>query len=429
MSDNESEDNGIQPSLAVTIQNDLPFEIKPDSKFWGKLAANLSTGPQGFSCIKEALKGVYSLALKSAVDSNDKVGVHLHPQNTLAVPLEELCKVFAAVNATNGNQPPLPEDLALALSTAVEILQGVFLDRVTKAIDNLNDHSTKLGKAITSLQEQVTMLQAQVPTPLTRQGSQTQRVRAGPNKPYKCYSHGVVLTWEDVLLALTHPLINSDFCSDVTNVQLRVPLPYSFAAMINLVTALTRFHPEMSIELNQTVADLTNRFGYSDSTVINDYAAICPHKKNRLKLTNFQVAFDENGTPTFLNVKRDVLMIVKLRHMQGKNLSYAYVLYIPILRCFVYTSEWSTHGFKAKSNRAKDSDGNPIPVHVWWCAPANLESFESIATALVKRVFAMPNPSGNLRFVNIAFYKAKTDTPKKSMPPPPVPFHHRPVGR
>ena len=91
MSNNESEDNGIQPSLAVTIQNDVPFEIKPDSDFWGKLASNLSTGLQSFNRIEEALKGVYSLALKSAVDSNDEVGVHLHPQNVLAVPLEELC--------------------------------------------------------------------------------------------------------------------------------------------------------------------------------------------------------------------------------------------------------------------------------------------------------------------------------------------------
>ena len=33
----------------------------------------------------------------------------------------------------------------------------------------------------------------------------------------------------------------------------------------------------------------------------------------------------------------------------------------------------------------------------------------------------MPNPSGTLRFVSIAFYKAKTDTPKKSMPPPQSP--------
>ena len=142
MSDNEREDNKIQPSLAVTIQNNVPFKIKPDSDFWGKLASNLSTGPKSFNRIEDALKGVYSLALKSAVDSNDEVGVHLHPQNILAVPLEELRKVFAAVNATNGNQPLAPEDLALALSSAVEILQGVFLDGVTKAIDNLNDHST-----------------------------------------------------------------------------------------------------------------------------------------------------------------------------------------------------------------------------------------------------------------------------------------------
>ena len=223
---------------------------------------------------------MYSLAIKSAADSNDKDGVNLNTQNTLAVSLEELRKVFAAANTTIGDQPQDPENLVSKLSTAVKVLQGVFLDGVTTAINNLNDHSTKLEEVVTSLQEQVTMLQAQVPTPLTRQGSQTQRVRAGPNKPYRCYSHGVVLTWEDVLLALTHPLINSDFRSNVADVQLRVPLPYSFAAMINLVTALTGFHPEMSLELTQTVATLTNGFGYSESKVIDDYAAICPNKKN-----------------------------------------------------------------------------------------------------------------------------------------------------
>ena len=122
----------------------------------------------------------------------------------------------------------------------------------------------------------------------------------------------MVLTWEDVIAALTHPAINSDFRSNVTDVELRVSLPYSLAAMINLVTALTTFYPELAIVLSQNVADKTNSFGYSESSVIADYAAINPHKKKRLKFKDFPVLYDNNGTPTFLNLKRDALMIVKL---------------------------------------------------------------------------------------------------------------------
>ena len=119
MSDNESEENETLPSLAVTILNDVPFEIKPNRDFWGDLANKLSTGPQGFNRIEEALKAVYSLAIKSAADSNDEEGVNLNTQNTLAVSLEELRKVFAAANTTIGDQPQDPENLVSKLLTCL----------------------------------------------------------------------------------------------------------------------------------------------------------------------------------------------------------------------------------------------------------------------------------------------------------------------
>ena len=176
MSDNESKETVIKPCLAVTVQNNFPFEIKPNPNFWGDLASSLSTGPPDCQRIEDALKGLYCLALKSAIDNNAEDGVHLHLQETLAVPISKLCKVFVTATLDNGNQTPVPEDLTTAITSAVKVLQGVFLDGVTKAINKLNNHSIKLGDAITLLQEQVTMLQAQVPTPLTRQGSHTQQV-------------------------------------------------------------------------------------------------------------------------------------------------------------------------------------------------------------------------------------------------------------
>ena len=72
-----------------------------------------------------------------------------------------------------------------------------------------------------------------------------------------------------------------------------------------------------------------------------------------------------NGVPTFLTLEQDALLVVKFLHHGAKKKLYAYVLYILILRCFVYTSKWKDNGFKSKGNRTQDAEGNPIAVHVW----------------------------------------------------------------
>ena len=107
--------------------------------------------------------------------------------------LHKLKQVICRPNSDSA-QPAKTLDLTATIMSAINDLQGNFLNGVSKAIDKLNKHGAQLSKAILALQEQVTALQSQAATVLTCQGSQTARVRKGPIVPYTCYRHRAVLT-------------------------------------------------------------------------------------------------------------------------------------------------------------------------------------------------------------------------------------------
>ena len=90
MFEDKSKNNKVEPCLTSTVQNGYPFEIKPVSQFWGKLALSLSKGPQDLDLIEDILKGVYCLALKSTMNNNADPNLKIILQQDFDLPLSKI---------------------------------------------------------------------------------------------------------------------------------------------------------------------------------------------------------------------------------------------------------------------------------------------------------------------------------------------------
>ena len=109
-----------QLCLMVTVQNGYPMNLHPNPEFWGKLASSLTSNPQDFDVIEDAVKNVYCQALQSVMDNNNDSKLTLAIQN-LDIPLQKLKQVICpgtsyctpSPSATSSNSPRIPNSPCL----------------------------------------------------------------------------------------------------------------------------------------------------------------------------------------------------------------------------------------------------------------------------------------------------------------------------
>ena len=96
----KSKNNKGEVCLTITVQKGYPFEIKLGPQFWAKLALSLSKGLHDLDLIENVLKGVYCLALKSAMNNNVDPNLSITLQEDLNLPLSKLKKVICSPSMT-----------------------------------------------------------------------------------------------------------------------------------------------------------------------------------------------------------------------------------------------------------------------------------------------------------------------------------------